>query len=134
MTRDGQLPNLSANPDLSLVAPPFLPAIVAVPSVSVPAMIVLILAVVARPVTCVKLLALIAGGDPRGAFIGRARVIAIVPNVTIVGWIPVAVNPCISRSRVVRTNPNHARRRRRADPDAYGELPEQGTSCQYHQC
>ena len=124
MTRDGQLPNLSANPDLSLVAPPFLPAIVAVPSVSVPAMIVLILAVVARPVTCVKLLALIAGGDPRGAFIGRARVIAIVPNVTIVGWIPVAVNPRISGPGVGRANPNHTRRGRCANPNPDGELRE----------
>ena len=122
MTRDGQLPNLSANPDLSLVAPPFLPAIVAVPSVSVPAMIVLILAVVARPVTCVKLLALIAGGDPRGAFIGRARVIAIVPNVTIVGWIPVTVYPCVALAGVGWANPNHAWRGRCANPNPDGEL------------
>jgi hypothetical protein len=97
-------------------------------------MIVLELAVVAGPIPLIKLLAFIARAYPSRALIGRPGVVSGMPNVTIVGRIPVAVHPCISRSRVVRTNPNHTWRRRRANPDTYGELPEYGAARQHQQC
>jgi hypothetical protein len=87
-------------------------------------MIMLVLAVVAGPIPRIKLLPFIARAYPRSALIGRPGVVSGVPNIAIVGWIPIAVNPGISRSRIVRANPNYAWRRRWANPDAYGELRE----------
>jgi len=120
-------PTIYANPSLSSIVVIFLvrvAVIIPVPSVLVPAMIVPNLAAVARPIPLVELLPFIARSYPRRALIRRPGVVSGMPNITIVRWIPVAVHPCITRSRVVRANPNHTWLRRRANPDSYVELRE----------
>jgi hypothetical protein len=56
-------------------------------------MIVPDLAAVARPIPCIKLLPFITGTYPRRALIGRSRVVSGVPNITVVGGIPIAIHP-----------------------------------------
>ena len=82
------------------------------------------LAVIAGPIPRIKLLPFITRAYPRSALIRRPGVVSVVPNIAIVGRIPVTIHPDITRSRVVRTNPKHPRRRRCANPDAHGKLRE----------
>jgi len=75
------------------VAVALIPVIIPVPSVPIPAMIVLVLALVAGPISVIKLFPIVAGAYPSGAFIGRPGVVSGVPNITIVGRIPITVHP-----------------------------------------
>jgi hypothetical protein len=98
--------------------------IVPVPSIIVPAMIMLKLAVAAGPISLIELLGFIARAYPSRALIGRPSVVSVMPNITIVRGIPVTIHPHIPRSRTVRASPQHAGRRRSPNPDSYRKLPE----------
>ena len=91
-------------------------AVIAV-TVSIPAVIVCHYAVGAFPVAVEKSFSIVAGSHPDGAFIRRAGPVAVVPAVMAADRVPVAIDPNESRARRGRPN-HHARRRRRADPNA----------------
>ena len=122
LTHDGQSKDDALILDLPSIIVIRVPVVIAIPSVPVPAMIMLELAFVTGPVARIILFPFIARADPSRAFIRRPGVIAIVPNVAIVGWIPVAVYPCVALARAGWANPNHARRRRCTNPNPDGEL------------
>ena len=91
-------------------------AIIAV-TVVVPAMIMRYNAVGAFPVAIEESFSIVARSHPDGAFIRRAGPVAVVPAVMAADRVPVAIDPNESRARRGRPN-HHARRRRRADPNA----------------
>ena len=91
-------------------------------AVVVPAMIVFQPAAVSVPVTCVKLLSIVARSDPSSACVGWARPVAFVPFIVVADGIPIPVYPCEFRAWALRYDANHARTRRRADSDANRNL------------
>jgi hypothetical protein len=93
-------------------------AAVPVVSFSVPAVIVLHMAAIPVPISCVELLAVVAGCDPVGALIGRPSPISFVPLVVVADWIPIAVHESIPRARTLGHNANDSRTWRRTDSDA----------------
>jgi len=109
-----------------------IPVIVPIPFVPVPAMIVLDLAIVAGPIPREKLVSFIARTYPCRAFKRRPRIVSVMPGVSIVRGVPVAIHPYISLARTVRANPNHPWSRWRSDPDSYRKLPERRASRQQH--
>ncbi len=104
-----------------VVIPVVMIPVIPVPIV-VPAMIVFDSSVVSIPVTREEFMAVVARFNPAGAFIGRARPIAVMPSVMPSVGKPIAANPGIPWAWLRRLNPDHARARRRADSDSYRNL------------
>ena len=87
----------------------------------IPVMIVFEAAMRAIPVACVEAAAFMARADPTRAGVGRTSPISLVPNVTAVHRIPVAIDPGVFRSRADR-NDIMPRRRRRPDLNSNRDL------------
>jgi len=106
---------------ISITIPVF--ARIAIP-VMVRTVIVLESSTIAIPVPIIEALAVVARRYPPCTSIGRSGPVSVVPTVTASHYIPVAVYPKEIRPRSYRPNPNHARRRWRADSDSNRNLAE----------
>ena len=99
-------------------------------AVFVPFVVVGHLAVVAFPIAFEEALTIVMRGYPACARIGRTGPVTGVPPVAASDWIPIAVDPGVTRAGAARLNPDDARRGWRADPDSDRQLSEERSSRQ----
>jgi len=97
------------------------PAVVIAVVLVIPVMAVFEAAVRTVPIAGIEASAFVARADPMRTLIRRASPVAAMPEIAAVHWIPVTVNPEIARPGAHRHD-IVARRRRRADLDANGDL------------
>ncbi len=100
-----------------VVKPAVIPVVVMIPS-----MIVFDVAAISVPVTCIKLLTIVARSHPSSTFVRRPRPIPAMPYVAMSDWIPVTVYPPVTRARTGRLNANNARTRRRPNSNSNSNL------------
>jgi hypothetical protein len=86
-------------------------------TVAVPFMVVPEVAPRATPAAFEELATVITRAEPGCAFIWRASPIPFVPAIVVPGRVPITLYPHKSWPRRDRTVVNHARSRRRADPN-----------------
>ncbi len=89
--------------------------------VPVPPMIVLKASVVSIPIAGEELLPVVVRRNPSSAYVGRASPVPSMPSIMSVVGVPIAVDPDVVGPRTSR-NRVHARRRRRPDTNAKGNL------------
>jgi len=85
-------------------------------------MVVRIVASAAAPVAFVELVALIAGANPIGAFIGRTGPISIMPAIPVSHRVIIAFDPEETRAGSCGMISHNARRGRGANSDTDGEI------------
>src|SRR3974390_2096568 len=79
-------------------------------------------AVVSIPVARIITFAVVVWCNPASSLVRRSSPIALVPFVVISHWIPIAFHPHGCRFWPPGDNASHARRRRRPNHDANGNL------------
>jgi hypothetical protein len=96
--------------------------VIAAVVITIPPVVVLPAAVISVPIAVVELAAVIPRRHPASADIRCASPVSFMPFVMVSYGIPVARNPQVFRTRTDRNNSNHARWRRRSDPDSNRDL------------
>src|SRR5258707_1622251 len=105
-----------------------IPAVIKV-SIAIPPMVVLNAAAVTLPVSVVVTLPIMTRGHPAIPVVGGTSPIPLMPSVTALDGIPIAIHPNIIGTRSHRPNSNYARRRWWANPDSKIYLARE---CQSH--
>jgi hypothetical protein len=81
-------------------------------------------AVGAVPVAFIEPLSIMTGFNPTRTAVRRTGPISVVPLIAMTNRIPIPAYPGVVGSGTSRLNPDHPRRRRRADSDSDGKLGE----------
>jgi len=96
-------------------------------AIVIPSVVVNDAAASSFPVSREECAAFVSGAIPVRTWIWSTRPVTLMPAPTRSDRIPVAVNPEKFRCRPDRIYPDNPRRRRRADPDANGNLSAKGS-------
>lgn len=98
------------------------PAAVSIEAVPVPLVIVIDMAMISIPISCIKLLSIMARFDPMSPLVRRACPITVMPLIAMPDRIPIAVDKCVTGARAPRHNANHTRTWRRTNSNADRDL------------
>ena len=96
--------------------------IVPIVPVPVPPVIVLNMAAITVPVSCIILLSIVVRSDPSSALIGRSCPITVMPLIVTSGWIPITLDIRITWTWAPRHNANHTGAWRRTNANAERDL------------
>src|ERR1051325_10743784 len=90
--------------------------------VAIPAVVMANLAVFSIPVAFIIPLSIMTGFHPMRARVCRTSPVSVVPLIMVAHRVPITGDPGIAGAGTARLNPDHPRRRRRADSHSDGKL------------